>query len=104
SAGNLLQRSFSDGEIAHYSYDASGFRTQAGDTSFAYDNRQGIAETNGITFGRDEERRMASVTLAPGRTVTYAYNTRGLLSSVSEWAGGVTTVESDAARRLVRIN
>ena len=49
---------------------------------------------------RDAAGRIASVTYAPGKTVNYTYNNRGLLSQVTDWVGGNTTFTYDAAGEL----
>lgn len=101
--GNITQRSFSDGLIRNYTYDANNRCTSATGVSLAYDNRKSLTNCNGMTITRDAEDRIQSITFAVGKTVTYSYNSRRLLSNVSDWAGGGMQFVYDDAGRLVNI-
>ena len=48
--------------------------------------------------------RIASITYAPGKTVTYTYDSRGLLASVTDWTGGSVAFTFDDAHRLVSMS
>ncbi|MBI5497875.1 MAG: RHS repeat protein [Deltaproteobacteria bacterium] len=56
-----------------------------------------------MAVARDAEGRPTSVTLAPGKSITYAYNPRGLVASVTDWTGGGATYGYDDAGRMVSI-
>jgi len=103
-SGNLTQLSFSDGTILNYSYDDNGLLTTADGVSISYDNRRDMATCNGINIDWNLERRMESVTFAPGKAITYAYDERGLLTGVSDWAGGLVTLGYDDAARLTTMS
>ena len=44
--------------------------------------------------------RIAAITYAPAKTVTYKYDLRGLLAQIADWTGAVTTFAHDDAQRL----
>ncbi|MCH7664604.1 MAG: RHS repeat-associated core domain-containing protein, partial [Acidobacteria bacterium] len=74
--------------------------------SLAYDANDRLVESNGLTMTRDLNGRIDVLTLAPGKTVTYSYDARGLLSQVTDWVGGapgITTFTYDDASRLTTI-
>jgi YD repeat-containing protein len=100
-AGLLTNAALSDGTQLTYSYDANGRMIAAGSASFVWNDAGELVGSNGITTPRDAAGRIASVTLAPGKTVNYAYDARGLLESVTTWLGGVTTFTYDESGRLV---
>ena len=54
-------------------------------------------------MARDARGRISSVTLAPGKTVTYEYNNRHLITKVTDWSNGMTTFIYDAAGRLIQL-
>jgi RHS repeat-associated protein len=62
-----------------------------------------MVSTNGLTISRDQEGRIKTLTLAPGKTVTYHYNSRGFVSQVRDWVGGFTNLIYDNAGRLTSI-
>ena len=59
--------------------------------------------SNGLKITRDPAGRIASVTYAPNRTVTYTYNNQGLLIQVADWVGGNTTFTYDPAAQLTSV-
>lgn len=101
--GKLVQRSYTDGTVIDLQRDAVGNVVGGTALSITRDAAGRLIESNGITVGRDAAGRIASVTYAAGRTVTYAYDPRNLLATVTDWLGGVTTFTHDAARRLTSI-
>ena len=62
-----------------------------------------ITSSNGLTITRDAGGRIATVTMAPGKTVTYTYDNRDNLTEVADWLGDVTTFAYDDAGRLIEI-
>ena len=96
-----------DGNAANttvsYGYDAAGRLTSASGASFTYDEAGRMIVSNGFPFVYDFEGRVLGETLAPGKTVTYSYDNRGLPSQVMDWNGGTTSFNFDAAHRLSTI-
>ena len=102
-AGNLLRRLYSDGTDLQYSYDDNNRLVAATGLALAYDAEGRITDSNGLSIARDSMGRIAAVTYAPGKTVTYEYNSQGLLSRLTDWLGGVTQFSYDQARQLSSI-
>lgn len=106
-AGNLVHRSYSGGgPVLNYTYDANNRLTSADGVTLAYDANGKITTTNGILLSRDPGGRILSMTLATGKTLTYAYDANDNLVSVSDWTGAgneATTFTYDANDRLVAI-
>jgi YD repeat-containing protein len=101
SNGNVTGRSFTDGTTFTYGYDTANRMTNASPgVSFSYDNAGRMTASNGFTYTHDFEGRILSETLAPGKTVSYSYESRGLVSQVQDWMGGTTPFTYDAAQRL----
>ncbi|MBI1788863.1 MAG: hypothetical protein HYR60_15110 [Acidobacteria bacterium] len=48
--------------------------------------------------------RVTSLTYAPGKSVRYSYDSRGLLARVTDWIGGATDFAYDDARQLVTVS
>ncbi|MBI4893368.1 MAG: SBBP repeat-containing protein, partial [Acidobacteria bacterium] len=86
--GRLQKREFSDGLSLEYGWSKNGKLTAAPGATFAYDAAGRLTNSNGLGIARDDEGRIASITYAPGKTVAYEYNARGLLARVSDWGGG----------------
>ena len=104
AAGNVTALKYSDGTSLTYTWDADNRLTAASGISLSYDADGRInRDHNGLQITRDAAGRVASVTYASGKTVTYTYNNRGLLSQVSDWVGGNTTFTYDAAGELTVI-
>lgn len=107
AVGRLLSASGSDGATRTFTYDADGRMISAdggaGATAFAYDAARRMTACGPITGTRDANGRLESVTLAPGKTVTYTYDGRGDVTSVTDWVGGTTTLTYDAAGRLTSV-
>ncbi len=100
---NVTRRLYSDGTDLAYTYDNNGRLTGADGVSLAYDDNGRITSSNGIAITRDAGGRISTMTLATGKTVTYAYDNRNLLTSVTDWLGGTTTFTYDAAGQLTTI-
>ena len=68
--------------------------------SLAYDAAGRLTASNGIAFGRDPGGRTTTMTLAPGKTVTYTFDADDRVTEVSDWAGGTSLFTYDADGRL----
>ncbi len=99
--GDLTQAQYSDGVTQTFAYDNDDRLISGTGFSFALDANGRVTGSNGLTITRDAVGRISSVTYEPGKTVTYAYDPRGLLASVTDWAGGSVAFTFDAAHRLV---
>ncbi len=103
AAGNVTRRQYSDGLDLTTTFDLNNRPTGGTGVVLTYDVNGRVASSNGLVINRDPIGRIASIVYAPGKTVTYAYNARGLLASVADWAGGSVTFTYDAAARLTGI-
>ena len=103
SVGNLISAAYSGGPTLNYAYDANNRLTAANGITRSYDANGRINDTNGIAIDRDPGGRIISMTLAPGKTVTYEYFANDSLKQVTDWTGGVTTFSYDDAGRLTEI-
>ncbi len=103
AASRLVRRLYSDGTDLQFTWDAKGRMTSASGASFAWDAADRLVASNGIALARDAGGRLVAMTLAPGKTVTIAYDSRDLPVAITDWVGGMTAFTYDAASRLVRI-
>lgn len=100
---NLISLSYSDGTGMNFTYDADNRPTAAEGLALTYDANDAITESNGLSVTRDAGGRIASMTLAPGKIVSYAYDRRNLVTEITDWLGGVTRFSYDAAGRLINM-
>jgi len=100
TSGNVLRRLYSDGTDLNYTFGGGGLATGPG-VALTYDAEGRMTGSNGLVITVDADGRIVSVSYAPGKTVTYAYNPVGLLASVMDWVGGSTTFTYDAAQELI---
>jgi RHS repeat-associated protein len=101
--GHLTRRLYSDGTDLVYGHDAVGRLTSASSLVLAHDADSSIVASNGLAMTRDPGGRVATLTLAPGKVLTYSYDQRNLLIQISDWAGGTTTFGYDNARQRTSI-
>ena len=98
--GRVTQRKYSDGTTINTAYDPMGLLTSADGVTVQRDAMGHAVNVNGIALTYTAAGRLATLTYAPGKTVTYGYDNAGRLSSVGDWVGGKTTFAYDAASRL----
>jgi RHS repeat-associated protein len=103
AVGNVTRRLYSDGTDLVYTYDAMDRLLTGPGLDLDYDAAGRVTGSNGIANAHDADGRLLSVTLAPGKVVTYTYDARGRLASIGDWIGGATTFAYDAAGRLTSI-
>jgi RHS repeat-associated protein len=103
AAGNLIRRAYSDGTEHRFTYDDNNRLLSAPGLTLAYDAEGRIINSNGLGIGRDDAGRVSSVTYAPGKTVSYTRNNRGLVTRITDWVGGATELTYDANLRLASI-
>ncbi len=99
-SGNLTRKSGSDGTVLDYTFDDAGILTAATGVTLSYNSAGDVISSNGINIQRDAGGRMTTMTLAPGKIVTYSYDQRDRVTKVADWAGGITTFTYDAAGRM----
>jgi len=104
AAGRITGQSFTDGTTLTYGYDDANRMTSATGASFAYDAAGLMTNSNGFAMTYDPEGRPLSETFSPGKTANYSYESRGLLSQVTDWMGGISSFSYDTARRLTGIS
>ena len=103
AAGNPIRSTYSDGTVLNYSFDETGQLTAADGVSIVYNARGKMVSSNGLEITRDGVSRITAITYAPGKTVLYTYDCRGLLTQVADWVGGVMDFEWDQAGQLIAI-
>lgn len=103
AAGNIIQKSYSDGTDLVYSYDDNNRLLTTDGLAISYDERGDIITCNGLAITRDDLGRVAGITLAPGKAINYIYNNQGLVSRVTDWAGGTTELTYDDAGQMTGI-
>jgi RHS repeat-associated protein len=72
--------------------------------ALGYDENGNVATSNGIVVGHDADDRIETVELAPGKTVTYRYDDRGMLTSIEDWMGQAVTFTNDESGLLDAIS
>ena len=97
---NLTQAQYSDNSTLSYTYDNDNRVTGGTGFSLTYDANGRVIGSNGLSITRDGEGRILSITYAPGKTVTYKYESRGLPASVTDWTGASVALTFDADHRL----
>lgn len=97
--GALTGMTASDGTSASYGYSISNDLLSGPGLNIGRDGNGVPVTSNGIQGVRDPESRITTVTL-PAGDVTYAYDTAGRLSSVTDWGGRETTFTYDAGDRV----
>ncbi|MFH1808141.1 MAG: RHS repeat-associated core domain-containing protein, partial [Pseudomonadota bacterium] len=98
--GNNIERAYTGGLTLSASYDEKDRLTSADGMTLSYDDNDAIVESNGLIMTRDASSRIETVTFGVGKVLTYRYNSRGQLSEVEDWLGGISTFAYDAAGRL----
>ena len=87
----------------NYTWDPAGHLTAATGLTFQYDASGALVNSNGLAIVRDKLNRVSQVTLAAGKTITYTYDRRGLVTQVSDWISGSTKFQYDDNSRLISI-
>lgn len=104
--GNVTRLSYFDGVTTtnlDYTHDPAHRLISADGVALGYDAAGRLIDSNGLTMTRDADGRIETLTLAPGKTVTYGYDAAGRLVQVEDWTTAVTTFTYDAAGRLIGI-
>ena len=101
--GYLSSRVYSDGKTINYSYDNNGRLISASGLTLGYDGERNITQCNGLIMTYDAANRLKTIQYAPGKTVTYNYNSRGLVFQVIDWVSGTTELGYDIAGNLISI-
>ena len=102
--GRVTRRHYSDGTDLAYTYDTLGRLTATAGVSLSHDENGLIVTSNGLKMTRQALGRIKTLELAPGKVVTYSYNSRSLLSRIEDWLGGITAYTYDEAGRLVEMS
>lgn len=98
--GQVTRRLHSDGVDIVYTRDDLGRITALPGVTLGYDAESRITSSNGMSATRRPHGgELASVTLAPGKTVTYGFDGAGRVTSVTDWIAGTPamTFSYDAA-------
>lgn len=103
ATGNVLRKSYSDGTDLQFTYDANGRLLTGNGLTLQYDKNGNVTASNGQQIQRDVSGRIASITYASGKAVTYTYDARDLLTKVKDWTNAEIGFEYDAAGRLTKL-
>lgn len=105
--GMPTRRLYTDGTDLNFSFDVANKLVSADGLNFVHDANDRLIESNGIELSRGPGGRIETIELTPSevptRAITYAYNSRNLVESVTDWLGGQTSFNYDAARRVTSI-
>lgn len=101
--GKLSRRLYSSGLDLSYTYDPNGRLTDTENVALTYDTAGRITSSNGMALDYDDAGRVIEATLGAGQVVNYAYDARGLCSSLTDWFGGTTQFTYDSAGRMTGI-
>lgn len=85
--GNVTKKTYSDGTVMDYIYDANNNLTFAGDVTLGYNKANLVIESNGIITERDSSGRPISTTFAEGKTITYSYDSMDNVIGINDWIG-----------------
>ncbi len=102
-AGRLTSETSPEGHSRTFSYDAAGRLTGSGTLQFTLDVRGSITAAGGYTGTRDPQERLGSFAWPGGQSIGYARDALGRLTSLTDWAGGVTRFTYVADGRLQSI-
>lgn len=102
--GTVGTHTYTDGTSLAFTHDPEQRLTATDGAAFSYDANGAMTQSNGIAIARDPGGRITSMALAPGRTISYQYNSRNLVTRVEDWMGTVVRLDYDAAGRLVAIS
>lgn len=89
-------------EVFDFTYDAMGYAIAINDETYAYDANGVITNSNGLAVANDAGGRVETVTVAPGKVITYTYDL-DRLAAIDDWAGGGVTFAYDADGRLTSV-
>ena len=84
NTSNITRRLYSDTTDLNYTYDKEGRLTGANGLTLTYDDNGRITNSNGLAIARDNGGRIANI----ASVITYTYDSRDLLTSVTDWLGG----------------
>ncbi|MGE3801093.1 MAG: RHS repeat-associated core domain-containing protein [Candidatus Kapaibacterium sp.] len=101
--GLVTELRYSDGTQTNFTYDANG-RTISGDNlAIGYDKALRVNSVNGIAVRHDNAGRISAFEIESGKSITYEYDRRNFLTTVTDWLGGKTTFTYDATGKLSSI-
>ncbi|HKU80908.1 MAG TPA: RHS repeat-associated core domain-containing protein, partial [Candidatus Tumulicola sp.] len=103
AASHLTNATFSDGTSIDYQWNADRLVSATG-LSFQYDAAGLLSGSNGLAVARDAAGRIRTLTLAPGKTITYTYDKRGLVVGITDWLPSHTQLSYDDDARLVSVS
>ncbi len=98
--GRITQRKYSDGTTFNYTYDAAGLLVSTEGVTVTRNTKGFPVNINGLGITYTPADRPASITYAPGKVVTYGYDSAGRIATITDWLGGKTTFAYDASSRL----
>jgi RHS repeat-associated protein len=102
SSGLITRRLYSDGTDIQTSYDERGRKTATENLSLEWDPVNRPLECNGISMTWEPfTNNVKSVTVAPGKSIAYTYDTEGRLASVTDWTGGGVAFTYDDSGRVL---
>ena len=106
ATGNITSRDYSDGTSISMDWDARNLPISGTGLALSFDAAGRVSSSNGLAITRDPAGRLLSIDYDTGggtKLVSYAYDARGVLATVTDWLGGVTSFGFDAAGRMISI-
>lgn len=104
----LVGTSYPDGSLFSFNYTDDNFFQSANGIELVRNNRGLVTRSNGLEVTWDPSRNLTTITFddasTPAKTVTYGYDARDMVTSVTDWAGGVTMLTRDADGKVERID
>ena len=101
--GRIVKSVYSDGTVYNTAWDAAGLLSSSDGVSITRDAKGLPKSVNGLGLTYNAADHPASITYAPGKTVTYGYDAEGHVISVTDWVGGQTTIAYDPAGRTTSV-
>jgi RHS repeat-associated protein len=84
-----------------YTYDTGGRLTSSTRVHRTYDASGAISESNGSEISWNADGTVASVTVEPGRNITYTYDAMLRVKTLSDWTGATITLVRDANGSII---
>ena len=101
--GRVVKRLYSDGTSVSTTFDAAGLVATTEGVTIQRNVKGQPTSMNGLAVSYSPTGQQAAVTYAPNKTVTYAYDNAGRISTVSDWVGGKTTLTYDGGGLLTKL-
>ncbi len=99
--GDIVEQRKSNSPRHMYTYDTGGRLTSSTRVHRTYDASGAISESNGSEISSNADGTVASVTVEPGRNITYTYDAMRRVKTLSDWTGATITLVRDANGSII---